>query len=77
VVPSKERAVILSEPICWRCWATRPQPEGTRKSGSLEKSAAVPLRSRFPRLPPGERARRAGMRKSGSFENSVAPLVGA
>jgi len=22
VVPSKERAVILGEPICWRCWAT-------------------------------------------------------
>ena len=22
MVPSKKRAVILGEPICWRCWAT-------------------------------------------------------
>jgi hypothetical protein len=22
VVPSKKRAVLLGEPICWRCWAT-------------------------------------------------------
>jgi len=51
VVPSKKRAVILGEPICWRCWATDLSPEGTRKSGSLEKSAAVPLRTRFPWLP--------------------------
>jgi len=53
VVPSKTCAVILGEPICWRCWATDLSPEGTRKSGSLEKSAAVPLRTRFPWLPLG------------------------
>ena len=53
----------------------RSQREGTRKSGSLEKSAAVPLRTRLPWLPLGERARPGGMRKSGSFEKSIAPLV--
>ena len=38
----------------------RSQREGTRKSGSLEKSAAVPLRTRFPWLPLGRRARPGG-----------------
>lgn len=75
MVPSKKRAVILGEPIWWRFWATDLSGEGTRKSGSLEKSAAVPLRTRLPWLPLGERARPGGMRKSGSFEKSIAPLV--
>src|SRR5205807_2393116 len=59
-----------------RCFLLRQsRPEGRRKSGSLEKSAAVPLRTRLPWLPLGERARPGGMRKSGSFEKSIAPLV--
>jgi hypothetical protein len=61
VVPSKRtrgdswRADLLVLP------GNRSQPGGTRKSGSLEKSAAAPLRTRFPLAASrGERARPGG-----------------
>ena len=74
MVPSKTCAVILGEPICWRCWAT---DLSRKERGKVvpSKRAAVPLRTRLPWLPLGERARPGGMRKSGSFEKSIAPLV--
>lgn len=56
----------------------RSQPEGTRESGSLEKSAAVPLAN--PISLAASRANalgRPGMRKTGSFEKSMAPAGGA
>ena len=77
MVPSKTCAVILGEPICWRCSATdlsRKERGKVVPSKIVRRSA---LRTRFPWLPLGERARPGGMRKSGSFEKSMAPLVGA
>jgi len=75
VVPSRKSAVILGEPIYWRCGAT---DLSRKERGKVvpRKNAAVPLRTRFLWLPLRERARPGGMRKSGSFEKSNAPLVG-
>jgi len=78
VVPSRKRAVILGEPIYWRCGATDLSRKERRNEEKWfpRKNAAVPLRTRFLWLPLRERARPGGMRKSGSFEKSNAPLVG-
>jgi hypothetical protein len=75
VVPSKKTCSDSRRADLLAFLGNRSQREGTRKSGSLEKSAAVPLRTLLPWLPLGERARPGGMRKSGSFEKSIAPLV--
>jgi len=42
VVPSKKRAVILGEPICWRLWAT--------DLSGKERGKVVPSK-RVPRSP--------------------------
>jgi len=56
----------------------RSQPEGTRKSGSLENSAAVqPCEPDFSGCLYANGLGRAGMRKTGSFEKSMAPAGGA
>ena len=75
MVPSKKPCRDSRQADLPALLGNRSQPEGTRKSGSLEKGAAVPLRTRLPWLPLGEWARPGGMRKSGSFEKSIAPLV--
>ncbi len=75
MVPSEKRALIPGEPICWL--PGQPISAGRNEEKWFpRKSAAVPLRTRFPWLPLGERARPGGMRKTGSFEKSIAPLVG-
>jgi hypothetical protein len=75
VVPSKKRAMIPGDPDLLAFLGNRSQREGRRKSGSLEKSTAVPPANPTPWLPLGGRARPGGMRESGFFEKSIAPLV--
>jgi hypothetical protein len=75
VVPSRKSAVILGEPIYWRCGAT---DLSRKERGKVvpSKERGGPIATRFLWLPLRERARPGGMRKSGSFEKSNAPLVG-
>lgn len=76
MVPSKKRAVILGEPIFWRCCATDLSRKERGKVVPSKRVPRSPCEPRLPWLPLGERARPGGMRKSGSFEKSIAPLVG-
>ena len=76
MVPSRKSAVILGEPIYWRCGATDLSRKERGKVVPSKERGEVPLRTRFLWLPLRERARPGGMRKSGSFEKSNAPLVG-
>src|SRR5579863_3704330 len=60
VVPSNNRAGILGEPICWRCWETDLSPGGTRKVVPSKRVWRSPLRTGFPWPPLRERARPGG-----------------
>jgi len=53
VVPSKTTCSDSRRADLLALLGNRSQPEGTRKSGSPEKSAAAPLRTRFPWQPLG------------------------
>jgi len=75
VVPSKTCAVILGEPIYWRCGATDLSRKERGKVVPSKRVPRSPCEPDFPGCLLGERARPGGMRKSGSFEKSIAPLV--
>jgi hypothetical protein len=60
VVPSNNRAVILGEPICWRCWETDLSRKERGKVVPSKRVWRSPSRTRFPWPPLGERARPGG-----------------
>ena len=51
MVPSRNSAVILGEPICWRCWATDLNRKERGKVVPSTRVRRSPLRTRFPWLP--------------------------
>ena len=59
MVPSKKRAVILGEPICWRCWATDLSRKERGKVVPSKKVRRSPCEPDF-LAPLGERARPGG-----------------
>lgn len=75
MVPSKKRAVIFGEPICWRCWAIDLNRE-ERGKVVRSKRCGGPLANPISLAASRPNGRgRAGMRKTGSFEKKYWHLL--
>jgi hypothetical protein len=76
VVPSKKRAVIFGEPICWRCWATDLNRKERGKVVPSKRLRRSPCEPDFPGCLKGERARPGGHEENWFLRKKVLAPAG-